>query len=152
MRILPPSLASVSCLSLGLLPLIAAGCQSKTKEAPLPQPNILFILTDDLQASSIHALGNNDVYTPAIDSLIAEGVTFTNTYTNGALCGALSMPSRAMLMTGRGLFSIQADGMKIPQAHTTFPQQFKRHGYRTFATGKWHSDYASFNRFFSRRR
>lgn len=133
------------------LPLIfaplAVGCQSATKEAP-QQPNILFILTDDMQATSIHALGNNDVYTPAIDSLISEGITFTNTYTNGALCGALSMPSRAMLMTGRGLYDIQADGMKIPKVHTTFPQQFRRHGYHTFATGKWHSDYASFNRSF----
>lgn len=97
MRILPPTLASVSRLSLVLLPPLVAGCQPKTKEAPAPQPNILFILTDDLQASSIHALGNNDVHTPAIDSLIAEGVTFTNTYTNGALCGALSMPAAPCL-------------------------------------------------------
>lgn len=133
-------------LSLALVPLVA-GCQSKTKNETR-QPNVLFILTDDMQASSIHALGNGDVHTPAIDSLIAKGVTFTNTYTNGALCGALSMPSRAMLMTGRGLYQIQADGMKIPEAHTTFPQQFREHGYRTFATGKWHSDYASFNRSF----
>lgn len=133
-------------LSLALVPLVA-GCQSKTKNETR-QPNVLFILTDDMQASSIHALGNGDVHTPAIDSLITEGVTFTNTYTNGALCGALSMPSRAMLMTGRGLYQIQADGMKIPEAHTTFPQQFREHGYRTFATGKWHSDYASFNRSF----
>ena len=83
-------------LSLTFAPL-AAGCQSNTESTP-GQPNVLFILTDDMQASSIHALGNEDVHTPAIDSLIAEGVTFTNTYTNGALCGALSMPSRAMLM------------------------------------------------------
>lgn len=134
------------CLPLAFSPLTAE-CQSTAKEIP-QQPNVLFILTDDLQASSIHALGNEDVYTPAIDSLIAEGVTFTNTYTNGALCGALSMPSRAMLMTGRGLYNIQSDGMKIPKAHTTFPQQFRRHGYRTFATGKWHSDKAAFNRSF----
>ena len=91
------------CLPLAFSPLTAE-CQSTAKELP-QQPNVLFILTDDLQASSIHALGNEDVYTPAIDSLIAEGVTFTNTYTNGALCGALSMPSRAMLMTGRGLYN-----------------------------------------------
>lgn len=123
------------------------GCQSNTVSTP-SHPNVLFILTDDMQATSIHALGNEDVHTPAIDSLIAEGVTFTNTYTNGALCGALSMPSRAMLMTGRGLYDIQADGMKIPEAHTTFPQQFRKHGYHTFATGKWHSDKASFNRSF----
>ena len=76
---------------------LVTGCQPNTENTP-KHPNLLFILTDDLQASSIHALGNNDVCTPAIDSLIAAGITFTNTYTNGALCGALSMPSRAMLM------------------------------------------------------
>lgn len=133
-------------LPLAFTPLVI-GCQSKTA-GEVPPPNVLFILTDDMQATSIHALGNPDVHTPAIDSLIAEGITFTHTYTNGALCGALSMPSRAMLMTGRGLYDIQADGMKIPEAHTTFPQQFRKHGYHTFATGKWHSDKASFNRSF----
>lgn len=133
-------------LPLAFTPLVI-GCQSKTANE-VRHPNVLFILTDDMQATSIHALGNPDVHTPAIDSLITEGVTFTNTYTNGALCGALSMPSRAMLMTGRGLYDIQADGMKIPEAHTTFPQQFRKHGYHTFATGKWHSDKASFNRSF----
>lgn len=133
-------------LPLAFTPLVI-GCQSKTA-GEVPPPNVLFILTDDMQATSIHALGNPDVHTPAIDSLITEGITFTSTYTNGALCGALSMPSRAMLMTGRGLYDIQADGMKIPEAHTTFPQQFRKHGYHTFATGKWHSDKASFNRSF----
>lgn len=125
---------------------LATSCHFNTEN--VQQPNVLFILTDDMQTTSIHALGNHDVHTPVIDSLISEGITFTNTYTNGALCGALSMPSRAMLMTGRGLYDIQADGMKIPKAHTTFPQQFRQHGYCTFATGKWHSDYASFNRSF----
>lgn len=139
-------LLTLPCLPLALTPLIM-GHQPETKNETR-QPNILFILTDDMQASSIHALGNKDVHTRAIDSLMAEGITFTNTYTNGALCGALSMPSRAMLMTGRGLYNIQSDGMKIPKAHTTFPQQFRQHGYRTFATGKWHSDKASFNRSF----
>ncbi|MFV0545247.1 MAG: sulfatase-like hydrolase/transferase [Bacteroides sp.] len=112
-------------------------------------PNILFILVDDMQSDAIAALGNNNVYTPNIDGLIAQGVTFTRTYTNGALCGALSMPSRAMLMTGRGVFGVQSDGMKIPQAHTTLPEHLKANGYETFATGKWHSDKASFARSFS---
>lgn len=139
---------SASCLAIGILPLVATGCHAEKENAP-SQPNVLFILTDDMQASSIHALGNEDVHTPTIDSLVNAGITFTNTYTNGALCGALSMPSRAMLMTGRGLYDIQADGMKIPKTHTTFPQQFRKHGYLTFATGKWHSDHASFNRSFA---
>lgn len=133
-------------LSLVLAPL-SAECQANSGDKSR-HPNLLFILVDDMQATSIHALGNRDVHTPALDSLIAQGITFTNTYTNGALCGALSMPSRAMLMTGRGLYNIQGDGTKIPKAHTTFPQQLKQNGYRTFATGKWHSDKASFNRSF----
>lgn len=63
-------------------------------------------LVDDMQADAIAALGNRDTYTPNIDRLINEGMAFTRTYTNGALCGALSMPSRAMLLTGRGVFEV----------------------------------------------
>ena len=86
-------------LSASLALTALSGCQPETEK-----PNILFLLVDDMQSDAIAALGNKNVYTPNIDGLIAEGVTFTRTYTNGALCGALSMPSRAMLMTGRGVF------------------------------------------------
>lgn len=113
------------------------------------KPNILFILVDDMQSDAICALGNKDVETPFIDGLIKRGVTFTHTYTNGALCGALSMPSRAMLISGRGVFEVQSDGLKIPECHTTLPEQLRKNGYQTFATGKWHSDKASFNRSFA---
>ena len=93
-------------LSASLALTALSGCQPETEK-----PNILFLLVDDMQSDAIAALGNKNVYTPNIDGLIAEGVTFTRTYTNGALCGALSMPSRAMLMTGRGVFEVQSDGM-----------------------------------------
>lgn len=89
-------------LSASLALTALSGCQPETEK-----PNILFLLVDDMQSDAIAALGNKNVYTPNIDGLIAEGVTFTRTYTNGALCGALSMPSRAMLMTGRGVFEVQ---------------------------------------------
>ena len=88
-------------LSASLALTALSGCQPETEK-----PNILFLLVDDMQSDAIAALGNKNVYTPNIDGLIAEGVTFTRTYTNGALCGALSMPSRAMLMTGRGVFEV----------------------------------------------
>lgn len=130
-------------LSTSLALTIWGGCQPK-----YDQPNILFILVDDMQSDAIGALGNKDVYTPNIDSLFGEGVTFTRAYTNGALCGALSMPSRAMLMTGRGVFEVQSDGMKIPETMVTLPEHLRANGYRTFGTGKWHSDMASFNRSF----
>ena len=118
-------------LSASLALTALSGCQPETEK-----PNILFLLVDDMQSDAIAALGNKNVYTPNIDGLIAEGVTFTRTYTNGALCGALSMPSRAMLMTGRGVFEVQSDGMKIPECMVTLPEQLRANGYQTFATGK----------------
>lgn len=96
-------------ISTSLIAASLSGCQSEAVK-----PNVLFILVDDMQSDAISALGNKDTYTPNIDRLINEGMAFTRTYTNGALCGALSMPSRAMLMTGRGVFEVQSDGMKIP--------------------------------------
>lgn len=135
---------SVIC-SASLAALLLGSCQ---KEEPI-NPNILFILVDDMQSDAIASLGNKDTYTPHIDGLMDSGMVFTRTYTNGALCGALSMPSRAMLMTGRGVFGVQSDGMKIPASQVTLPEYLRHNGYRTFATGKWHADYASFARSFS---
>lgn len=131
-------------ISASMVAVALSGCQREAVK-----PNVLFILVDDMQADAIAALGNRDTYTPNIDRLINEGVVFTRTYTNGALCGALSMPSRAMLLTGRGVFEVQSDGMKIPASRITLPEHLKNNGYRTFATGKWHSDHASFARSFT---
>lgn len=39
--------------------------------------------------------------------------------------------------------------MKIPVSQITLPEHLKNNGYRTFATGKWHSDHASFARSFT---
>lgn len=112
-------------------------------------PNIVFILADDLQRSCIHAYGNNQVNSPNIDRIVSNGVSLTRTYTNGSLGGALSMPSRAMIMTGRGVYQLIHDGQRIPEEHCTLPEQLRENGYTTFATGKWHSDYKSFNRSFA---
>ena len=113
------------------------------------RPNVLFILVDDMQRTSIGGFGNGDVDTPNIDSLIRGGVTFRNAHVNGSLSGAVSMPSRAMIMTGRGIFRIQADGQSIPESHTTLGEHLRESGYDTFGTGKWHSDKRAFNRTFA---
>ncbi len=112
-------------------------------------PNILFLLVDDMQRTCIHHNGCEQVSTPNIDRIYQNGISFHSTYTNGSLGGALSMPSRAMIMTGRGVFQIVKDGQVIPEQHVTLPELLRQHGYITFETGKWHSDFASFNRSFS---
>lgn len=126
--------------------ILSSACLAQPKKK---MPNILFILTDDMQSTCIHANGCDQVYSPNIDGIFREGVSFTRTYTNGSLGGALSMPSRAMIMTGRGVFEVLKDGQVIPQQHVTLPERLRQAGYTTFATGKWHSDFKSFARSFS---
>ena len=115
----------------------------------ISRPNILFLLTDDQTFSTIHALGNEDIYTPNLDRLVRRGVAFTQAHVMGGFNGAISQPSRAMLLTGRSMMNIHRNGGFIPEDEKTFPELFRENGYATFATGKWHSDNASFNRSFS---
>lgn len=132
-------------LSVGTL-LYASVCLAASKKE---FPNVLFLLVDDMQRTCIHHNGCEQVSTPNIDHIYQNGISFQSTYTNGALGGALSMPSRAMIMTGRGVFQIMKDGGTIPEQHVALPELFRKQGYITFETGKWHSDFASFNRSFS---
>lgn len=111
-------------------------------------PNILIFLTDDQRFDTIRALGNRQIYTPNLDALVRGGTAFTRAHIPGGTSGAVCMPSRAMLMTGRGLFHLQGEGQEIPPEHVTLGQCFREAGYETFGTGKWHNGTASFARSF----
>lgn len=129
-------------------PLSLLSAQSKVKENK-KRPNILFLLTDDQSYNTIGALGNKTVVTPNMDYLVKHGTSFSQNHVMGGMGGAISMPSRAMLMTGLYLNKLHQDGTIISEDQKTFPELFRENGYTTFATGKWHSDKASFNRSFS---
>ncbi len=119
------------------------GQEKKTK------PNILLIYTDDHRFSGIHALGDMDVLTPNMDSLIEDGVAFDNTYLMGAFTGATCVASRAMLLTGTNLFQLQGAGHTIPKENKTIGETFQEQGYNTHMIGKWHQDGASLKRSFT---
>jgi len=109
----------------------------KNNENNADRPNILFIFTDDQRYDSVAALGNKDIYTPNLDSLVNHGVTFVNTYLQGANTAGTSVPSRCQLLTGRGVFNIPDGwGRPFPDSMTTFATAFSRAGYYTFTTGK----------------
>jgi arylsulfatase A-like enzyme len=118
-----------------LLVLPAPGfTQEKTK-----RPNVLFFFTDDQRADTIGALGNPHIKTPNLDRLVQRGTAFTRAYCMGAMQGAVCVPSRAMMLSGRSLFHVPENLKGI----TTWPAAFARQGYRTFMTGKWHNQEAS---------
>ncbi|MHC4665491.1 MAG: sulfatase-like hydrolase/transferase, partial [Planctomycetota bacterium] len=113
------------------------------------RPNILFLFTDDQRFDTIHALGNKEIITPNMDKLVGSGTTFTNAYIMGSMSGAVCMPSRAMLLSGKDLFDLVDKGDTIPAEHPMLPEVLQQAGYVTFGTGKWHNERAPFARSFT---
>jgi len=130
---------------------MAAGCWSPWAGAGRQRrrPNIVFIFSDDQRFDTIAALGNRQIVTPNMDRLVRNGTAMTGAYIMGSMSGAVCMPSRAMLLSGRTLFSLEGQGRVIPPGHVTFPELLRKAGYRTFATGKWHQDAKTFARCFT---
>ena len=113
------------------------------------KPNVLFIITDDQRFDTIHALGNRVISTPNLDRLTRRGVSFLQAHIPSGTCGAVCMPSRAMLNTGRHLFHLSETGGDIPPEHTTLGEAFRRAGYETIGCGKWHNGTPGFARSFT---
>jgi arylsulfatase A-like enzyme len=105
-------------------------------------PNIIFILADDLGYADVSCYGRKEYQTPAIDSLAAQGMHFTQAYANSAVCSA----TRTALITGRyqnrlaiGLEEPLGPGkIGLPPEHPTLPSLLKKAGYTTSLIGKWH--------------
>lgn len=105
------------------------------------RPNVLFILTDDQAYDTVGALGRVDIDTPHLDRLASAGTMFTHAYNMGSWSGAVCIPSRTMLVTGRHLWRARAvyDTTEAErEAGRFWPVIMRRAGYDTYFTGKWH--------------
>jgi arylsulfatase A-like enzyme len=111
--------------------------------------NVLFLLADDLRANTIHALGNNEIITPNLDRLTQNGTSFTRAYIMGGSQGAVSVPSRAMILTGKYLTSLVKTGSFIPDDHLMIGEYLQIKGYNSHGIGKWHNGIDSYARDFS---
>jgi len=114
------------------------------------RPNILFVLSDDYRADGIGALGNPHLKTPTLDRLVERGTTFGRAYVMGSTEGAVCLPSRCMIQTGRSLFHLPRVNMrKSYEDFTTamkdqregrdwalLPRVLRARGYATFHIGK----------------
>lgn len=113
------------------------------------KPNVLFIVTDDQRWDTIHALGNPDIITPNLDRLVKRGTSFVRAHITGGTCGAVCMPSRAMIVSGRNPFHLDGCGGNVPAEHTTMAEVFRENGYETIGLGKWHSGVPAYARGFT---
>lgn len=113
------------------------------------KPNILVLYSDDHSYHALGAAGNREVQTPNLDRLAASGMMFTQAHVMGGHQGAVCIPSRAMLLTGRYVNRLPGDGGTLPDSLVSLPEVLNTMGYTTYHTGKWHSDKASHHRMFS---
>ena len=63
----------------------------------MKQPDIVFILMDDMGWMDLSCMGSGFYETPNIDSLAASGILFSQAYASCPVCS----PSRGSYLTGR---------------------------------------------------
>jgi arylsulfatase A-like enzyme len=113
-------------------------CSSATTAArPTQRPNIIFLLADDQNTLSVGCYGNNEVQTPQMDQLGADGIIFDNHYNTTAIC----MASRANIMTGKYEYQTGCNfdhgDMKPDVWNKSYPVLLRQHGYLTAFAGKF---------------
>lgn len=123
--------------------LLFISCQKPTqKNVPPVQPNIVFILADDLGYGDLSCYGQQHFQTPNLDKMAARGMRFTQHYSGTTVCA----PSRCSLMTGKHTGHTAIRGNKEWQPEGQFPmagseitvaELLKQAGYVTGAFGKW---------------
>ena len=75
-----------------------------------PQPNIVFIIADDMAWDDSGVYGNPHIPTPHIDRLAAEGMRFNNAFLSASSCS----PSRCSIITGRYPHNTHAEELHWP--------------------------------------
>jgi arylsulfatase A-like enzyme len=113
-------------------------------------PSLVFIMADDLGYADLGCYGARAPITPRLDRMAAEGLRFTDGYSNSPVCS----PTRFALITGRYQYRLRGAAeepiasaarnrpeLGLPPGHPTLPSLLAGAGYATALAGKWHLGY-----------
>lgn len=140
------TLLCVVLMYLGYGPNLQLNGQPVPNNNKSKNPNIVYILADDLGIGDVGCYGQKRIKTPNIDKIAAQGILFNNHYSGSTVCA----PSRSVLMTGqhtghtsirdnRGGIGIEGGEGQVPMDANSFTiaELLKQQGYTTGAFGKW---------------
>lgn len=110
---------------------------TETHINPISQPNVIFILVDDMGFGDVGYNGS-EIATPNLDKMARKGMTLNRNYVY-PICS----PTRASLLTGQnslyyGIDGPMSDDNGLPIDLKIMPEYFRELGYQTFMVGKWH--------------
>lgn len=124
----------------------------------MSQPNIIFMLIDDMGWMDLTCQGSKFYESPNIDTLARDGMLFTDAYAACPVCS----PTRASIMAGKypariglthyiGPNPDHIQGLTergkllgvpyvpyLPNEEKSLASAFKENGYKTWHIGKWH--------------
>ena len=116
-------------------------CGFSAEEKP---PNIILILTDNLNPDLLGPYGNTDIRTPNLDRMAQDGLTFERAFSVSGVCS----PARATLFTGllpsqTGVHnalpsSFEVENWAAIEEFRNLPQTLSDAGYATGLIGKYH--------------
>ncbi len=120
----------------GLIAQTHFACGDGRNQDSSMQPNIIYIMADDLGYGDLGCYGQQQIQTPNIDLLAAEGIRFTDHYSGHTVC----RPSRLVLWTGKhsGNAAVSSNAPYYLQPEElTVAEIVKNNGYTTGGVGKW---------------
>jgi arylsulfatase len=105
------------------------------------QPNLIFIMPDQLRPDFLSCYGADFIETPHIDSLATQGIRYERAYSVSPIC----VPARALLLTGMNAIKngVTDNGQWLrpdlaDMGIHTWPELLNKQGYYTAAIGKMH--------------
>ncbi len=131
---MPTKRKSLSAITVSIV--LTACSMIQANDTRAQQPNIVFIIADDLGWADVEFHGGN-VPTPHLNRLRREGTELTQHYV-APVCS----PTRTGFMTGRywSRFGVTTptNTLALPPETVTVASALKQAGYATCLTGKWH--------------
>ena len=104
------------------------------------QPNIVFLLADDMGYADLGCFGSQAIQSPHLDRLAAQGTRLTHCYAASPNCS----PARTGILTGRSPYRVgmydfaRFKPLHIPLDEVTIAELLRSAGYQTMFAGKWH--------------